>query len=149
DTLLLEERTVHALRAQGLLVSPRRRVSPALIGSALAAALVVFVAGTAFGRELAQHQIATAPPEVQVQRAGSEYVAAITRLAGADAAESPHRLVAGLEAGTATLRAAAVSLSQIAPADTTVRRIRASLDAATNVASTQSSTVDGRPVIWF
>ncbi len=144
---LTEERTVHGLRESGALLQstlrPKTRVST--IGVGVAAAALIFVAGTFFGRQLAAREVRSASPAMQVQQAGTAYVAALVRLSGAsDTERSP-----GLEAGTAALRAAATSLAQIDPNDPTARRIRTSLDAAANGAADDHQATSDRSVIWF
>jgi hypothetical protein len=144
---LAEERTVQALRGAGLLRQPdgRRLTKTGAIGIGVAAAGMIFAAGTFFGRQLAAREVGSASPSMQVQRAGTAYVAALVRLSTVqDSERSP-----GLEAGTATLRAAATSLAQIDPSDSTARRIRASLDAAANGVADEHHATSDRSVIWF
>ena len=145
---LAEERTVRALRAAGLLVpSTRRRVPPGLaIGLGVAAALVIFVAGAVVGRGLARRAVPPVPlsPAAQVQEAGTAYVAALIRLSHA----ANHERSPGLEAGTATLRAAATSLARIDSNDPLANRIRTSLDAAANPADPSQLSRDPS-IVWF
>jgi hypothetical protein len=137
---LAEERTLHRLRGEGLLRQhgARRMTRTAAIGMGVAAAAITFIAGTFFGRQLAAREVRSASPSMQVQQAGTAYVAALVRLSSAsDTERSP-----GLEAGAATLRAAATSLAQIDPSDSTARRIRTSL-------SDENHPTGDHPVIWF
>jgi hypothetical protein len=144
---LAEERVVQGLRAARLLAPPTARRSTRLrsITIGIAAALLIFVAGTFFGRRLAAREVRSASPSMQVQQAGTAYVAALVRLSTAkDSERSP-----GLEAGTATLRAAATSLALIDPSDSTARRIRTSLDATTNGVAGEHHAASDHSVIWF
>jgi hypothetical protein len=137
---LAEERALHRLRNAGLLRQhgARRMTRMSAIGIGVAAAAITFIGGTFFGRQLAAREVRSASPSMQVQQAGTAYVAALVRLSGAsDTERSP-----GLEAGTATLRAAATSLAQIDPSDSTAVRIRTSLG------DDNHSTGD-HSVIWF
>jgi len=87
---LLEERTVRALKAQGLLRA-RRRVSPSWLVAAVAAGAVLYLGGLATGQWLANRQTRGIVSELQrdhtmeaaalVQRTGSAYAQAIASLA--------------------------------------------------------------------
>ena len=140
-----EERTVRALRDAGLLGGTQRRPADrfVLAAGAIAAATLIFVAGAHYGRGQAAQQAgqdvsAAQSPAIQVQQAGTAYVSALVRLARAsDTERTP-----GLEAGTATLRAAATSLALVNPNDSVARRIRSSL-------ANENRNTDGRTVIWF
>lgn len=144
DDQLAEERAVQALRRAGLLQHAGRRqmTRMAMIGIGIAAAMIFFAGGTVFGRHLAAaREVRSASPSIQVQQAGTAYVAALVRLSNARIEErSP-----GLEVGTATLRAAATSLAQINPNDSIAHRIRSSLDGESDALHSTS----GRSVIWF
>jgi len=143
DDRIAEEHTVRALREAGLLVASQRRPVKrlALVGGAIAAAAVIFTAGALYGRALAasaadREASAAQSPAIQVQQAGTAYVSALVRLSRAsDTERTP-----GLEAGTATLRAAATSLALVNPNDPVAHRIRTSLG---NDATSDHS------VIWF
>ena len=138
---LAEQRTVQALRDQGLLrVSVERRGRRLSATAAVAAAMLLFAGGTLFGRTLATREVRSASPATQVQRTGTAYVAALVRLSDA----RPDEQTPGVEAGAATLRAAAISLSQIRPNDSIAHRLRSSLS------TTGSSSLASDPtVIWF
>jgi hypothetical protein len=142
---LLEERTVRALRekgllaasrASGLVVAPPAR-SPAhgrpwwRSAAAIAAGVVLFAGGMSIGQMLGSRQTAEAFQTVfeegdvrlasQVQRAGSEYVAALEALADVDgsAADSGQALEVALTA----LWAAANEIVRLAPDDPLAARI--------------------------
>jgi hypothetical protein len=137
---LAEERTLQRLRDAGLLRQhgARRMTRMSAIGIGVAAAAITFIAGTFFGRQLAAREVRSASPSMQVQQAGTAYVAALVRLSSAsDTERSP-----GLEVGAATLRAAATSLAQIDPNDPTAARIRSSL-------SDDNRATGDHSVIWF
>ncbi len=140
-----EQRTVQALRDAGLLASTQRRPVRrlALVGGAVAAAMLIFAAGALYGRAVAARQAgqdasAAQSPAIQVQQAGTAYVNALVRLAHAsDTERTP-----GLEAGTATLRAAANSLALVNPNDSIAHRVRSSL-------ANENRNTGDRTVIWF
>lgn len=140
---LAEERTVQALRHAGLLsrAGSRRMARFPAIPIGIAAAVLIFVAGAFVGRQLAAREVRSASPSIDVQRAGTAYVAALIRLSNADAGER----TPGLEAGAATLRAAATSLARIDPNDPIARRIRSSVDASGD----ELHITGGHSVVWF
>jgi hypothetical protein len=145
---LAEERTVRALREAGLLGSAgaRRNRQYLMTGAGIAAAFTIFVAGTAVGRGLAQREVQapTLSPAAEVQEAGTAYVAALIRLSRA----TKHEQSPGVEAGAATLRAAATSLAHINANDPLADRLRMSLAAA--AAPADSSQLSRDPsIIWF
>lgn len=147
DDLALE-RTVAALRERGLLHSPKRRNTRralAVVGS-LAASLVLFASGVAIGQRMARPDINAMSPAAQVQQAGSAYVAALVRLGELSTDSVPANVVAGLQAGTATLHAAAASLARIDPNDTQVERLRTVLELAS---TPPSNNANGHLVVWF
>ena len=147
DDLALK-RTVAALRERGLLTSPKwRNTRRALaIGSSIAAALVLFASGVVYGQRMARPDINSMSPAAQVQLAGSAYVAAVVRLGESSRDSVPANVVAGLQAGTATLHAAAATLARIDPGDAQVERLRTVLEFAS---STPSNNASGRSVVWF
>jgi hypothetical protein len=136
---LAEQRTVDALRARGLLgvIHQHRRSRGLMISAGVAASLVLFAGGTLFGRTLAKRDAAPTSPSAQVQRAGTAYVAALVNLSRARDSER----LGGVQAGAATLRAAAWSLAQINPADSIATQIRSTLSSA--AVGTDAN------VIWF
>lgn len=149
DDLALE-RTVRALRAEGLLRRPGasgRRVLQ--VAGALAAGLVVFVSGVAFGQRMTPPATSSGTPAAQVQRAGSDYVKAVVRLSQAGTDSAPAAVIAGLKAGTATLHAAAASLARLDPNDPEVDRLRAVLEFASRGPDTDTTPSSGRVVLWF
>jgi hypothetical protein len=132
---LLEERTVKALRARGLLRA--RRVHASWLIAGLAASVALFVSGFATGqwmmtREvtsslLAAHDQTAMHAAQAVQRTGSAYVAALVALSRyADSTRDP-ALLQGREAATAALYAAASELSGLAPDDAVAKAIRSVL----------------------
>jgi hypothetical protein len=146
-----EERTVAALRERGLLGRSRRaraRRALALV-SATAAALLLFVSGVAFGQRMQDRQAPSGSPAAQVQAAGSAYVAAVVRLSESSPDSVPATVLAGLQAGTATLHAAATRLASIAPADSEVARLRAVLEFASASPNSDTNATNGHLVVWF
>jgi hypothetical protein len=97
-----------------------------------------------YGRSLARRDSAAASPSVEVQQAGTAYVRALMRLSQASDTERRP----GLQAGAATLRAAASSLAEVAPNDPIAHRIRSSLELA-STAGADSHAVGHRSIVWF
>jgi hypothetical protein len=140
----LEERTVRALRARGLLHAPaplRIAFTPAWIGAAAAAAFALFVGGFAIGQwaesrhttELlvAMHERDAARAAAEVQRAGSAYVNALSSLAAVAASADPKNTLAvqqGREVAVNALTAAADQMVRLAPNDPLSARILQAMD---------------------
>ena len=142
---LLEERTVRALREKGLLAASRASgiaVSPPAhsrehgrpwwrSAAALAAGIALFAGGMSIGQILGSRQTAEAFQSVfeegdvrlasQVQRAGSEYVAALEALADVDGAAADSGQA--LEVALTALWAAANEIVRLAPDDPLAARI--------------------------
>ncbi len=143
---MLEERTVKALREEGLIGSPGlsggrmdRRPATGVGGrpwwksaAAIAAGIALFAGGLSVGQMLGARQTAEAFQTVfeegdvllasQVQRAGSDYVAALAALAeseGGAAADTGQALEVALTA----LWAAANEIVRLAPDDPLTARI--------------------------
>jgi hypothetical protein len=145
---LAEERAVRALREARLLgtAGARRSRRYLMIAVGLAAGLTIFVAGTAVGRGLARRD-AQAPrtsPAAEVQKTGTAYVAALIRLSRA----AKHEQSPGLEAGAATLRAAATSLAHVNANNPLALRLRTSLDLMADPVGTSQLSSDSS-IIWF
>lgn len=162
---LLEERTVRALRARGILHPPRSRwLRPRGAGwkwvpTAAAAAVALFAGGFALGqwtgsravadgvlaaRELTREQSALETARV-LQRAGSDYVMALAALASRADSASNGELEQGREVARAIFYAAARELGAVAPDDPVVARIRQLL-AATGETGREE---DLRTLVWF
>jgi hypothetical protein len=158
---LLEERTVRALRAQGLLqvpvpaAPPHRRVRPAWIGAAAAAAAAVFLGGMALGQQMGSRAAAQAfaagnaqsaeQAANAVQRTGSAYVTALSRFAELSDADGGGMDPAARAAAVQLLHAAADELLRIAPDDAVATGILAG-----HADGLPAETVDGaRRVVWF
>ena len=167
---LLEERTVRALRARGLLGRGRRIAvapvfSPAWASAAAAAAVALFVTGFAVGNWIqsrrteqilvSMHERDAAHTAALVQRTGSAYVAALAALA--DAADSSRvrgrtgrDLAQGREVAVNILHAAANQLVRIAPEEPLAARILQGLDRAADRAAVRDSVPGSeQQVIWF
>jgi hypothetical protein len=158
----LEERTVRALRARGLIrpAHPVFRSSPAWTFAAAAAVVAVFTGGFALGQWLearqarqalvAMHEQDAARTAALVQRAGSAYVAALGRLADLADSSGPRDLQQGREVATNILHAAASQLVRLEPDEPVAARILQGLDrAAQRDTSTLAAAADSRRVIWF
>lgn len=142
---LLEERTVRALREQGLLAARRVRSAPAAEAAqmpshgrpwwrsavALAAGIALFAGGMSIGQIMGSRQTAEAFQTVfeegdvrlasQVQRTGSEYVAALEALSSADGAVADSGQA--VEVALTALWAAANEIVRLAPDDPLAARI--------------------------
>ncbi len=142
---LLEERTVKALREQGLLAGragpgagrdasslpPAGRPWWQLVAG-IAAAIALFAGGVSVGQVVGARQTADAFQTVfedgdallaaQVQRAGSDYVAALAALAEADGSAAADTGQA-LEVALTALWAAANEIVRLAPNDPLTARI--------------------------
>jgi len=163
---LLEERTVRALRASGLLGRGERIgrpvFSPAWASAAAAAAIALFVSGFTVGHWIqarhtekllvSLHERDAAQTAALVQRTGSAYVAALAALA--DAADSSRvrgraagrDVTQGREVAVNILHAAANQLVRIAPEEPLAARILQGLDRA---AGRDSVAGADQQVIWF
>ena len=140
---MLEERTVRALREEGLLATEaahagRTRAVDARrrpwwrSAAAIAAGLALFAGGLSVGQMLGARQTADAFQSVfedgdvllaaQVQRAGSDYVAALAALPAADGGAIADTSQA-LEVALTALWAAANEIVRLAPDDPVTARI--------------------------
>lgn len=165
----LEERTVRALRAHGLLHPAPSRVirfplSPAWVGLAAAACMALFIGGFAMGSWLeARHttQVVTAMHEQDatraaalVQQTGSAYVSAMAALASATegartgspgTTDVSNDIAQGREVAVNALHAAANQLVRIAPEDPLAVRI---LSGMNRVAQGDTASTSDR-LVWF
>jgi hypothetical protein len=155
----LEERTVRALRAEGLLRRAPARVlafslSPAWVGLAAAACFMIFAGGFAMGswieaRHTTQvvsemHQQDATRAAALVQQTGSAYVSALSALATySEGTANNAQLAQGREVAVNALRAAASQLVRIAPEDPLTVRILAGMQKA----ASDSSSTDR--LVWF
>jgi hypothetical protein len=98
--------------------------------TALFAAAFLFAAGVEYGKRAARGAAGDLSPVAEVQRAGSAYVAALMRLSETASPDSARLIAAGLEVGTSTLRAAALSAARMHPDNLSVLRIRDGLEIA-------------------
>ncbi|MDH4044463.1 MAG: hypothetical protein OEW06_08400 [Gemmatimonadota bacterium] len=157
---MLEERTVHALRAQGLLGRGRQTSPPVwrTWPTAAAAAVALFVSGIAVGQWIGSRTVAESMTAVRdrsaleaaaaVQRAGSAYVTALAALAEfADSTTNPG-FVQGREVALTALYAAARELTQLTPDDPLAVAIRQRLEAFRS-ANGNGEAQDIHRVAWF
>ena len=143
---MLEERTVRALREEGLLVPETGNASRAQSAAgmdarhrpwwrsaaAIAAGLALFAGGLSVGQMLGARQTVDAFQTVfedgdvllaaQVQRAGSDYVAALAALSATDGGAAADTSQA-LEVALTALWAAANEIVRLAPDDPVTARI--------------------------
>lgn len=156
---LLEERTVRALRAEGLITPMLRKVRrlPWLVATA-AAGLVLYLGGIATGQWMANRQTTDALVRIQqntmmqaaslVQRTGSAYAQAIAALANTPDSADRHSAAQGREVALTALYSAANELVRLAPDDPVVVRILQVLDREPE-RSDGSTTGTLQRVVWF
>lgn len=154
---MLEERTVRALRAEGLLRG-RHRVSLSWLIAAAAAGAVLYLGGFATGQWLSNRQTTRIVSDLErnhtleaaalVQRTGSAYAQAIAGLAGLRMPSDSLSVVQGREVALTALYSAANELVRLTPDDPLVVRILQVMEHDTpNTDTTQSAQM--RRVIWF
>lgn len=160
----LEERTVRALRADGLLhAAPARAIrfplSPAWISMAAAACFALFAAGFAVGGWLEARHTTRVVAEMHeqdatrvaalVQQTGSAYVSAMAALASVSESGKTTTqnadLAQGREVAVNALQAAASQLVRIAPEDPLAVRILAGMGRAAQRDSTSATD----RLVWF
>ncbi len=147
---LLEERTVAALRARGLLAGSRLR--PGWLVAGLAAALALFVSGFAAGQWTTQRSANETILSAQrmnsmqaaylVQETGSAYLEALSALSAVSDSGATRALDQGREAAASILAAAATELVRLSPDDELSLRIR-------NILNARDTTAVRSAVVWF
>ena len=154
---LLEERTVRALQAEGLL-KRKRGYNSARVVAAVAAGAVLYLGGLATGQWLANRQTTQIVSDLQrdhtleaaalVQRTGSAYAQAIASLAALRTPGDSMSVSQGREVALAALYSAANELVRLTPDDPVVVRILQAMDEEpVDPDTTQSANT--RRVIWF
>jgi hypothetical protein len=154
---LLEERTVRALLAEGLLRPRARRTLPWVVAAA-AASVVLYLGGVATGQWLSSRQATEMISTMEqnhaleaaalVQQTGSAYSQAIAALAQIPTSADSQDVSQGREVALTALYSAANELVRLTPDDPVVVRILQVLDHD----RTESDTVQSpatRRVIWF
>ena len=154
---LLEERTVRALQAEGLL-KLKWRFNPARLVAAAAAAAVLYLGGLATGQWLATRQTTQIVSDLQrdhaleaaalVQRTGSAYAQAIASLASLRTPGDSTSVSQGREVALAALYSAANELVRLTPDDPVVVRILQAMDEE-RVDPDTTPSANTRRVIWF
>ncbi|MEO5509751.1 MAG: hypothetical protein ABIV28_00470 [Longimicrobiales bacterium] len=151
---MLEERTVRALRAAGLL--GRRRIARPWFAGAAAAAIALFASGLAIGQWIgssnatsamvAQHNANLQQTAAVVERAGNAYVQALSALAESPQSRGSADAMYARETALTILHQAANQMVRLAPNDPVSVNILQGLDQA------NPRTPDRRKprrVIWF
>ena len=156
---LLEERTVRALEAQGLLrrAAKSRLPLPWLV-AAVAAGAVLYLGGIATGQWLSGRETTRMVNDLQrnhaheaaalVQQTGSAYAQAIAALASVPVTSDSHYVSQGREVALTALYAAANELVRLTPDDPVVVRILQVLDHNGGRADSGRSS-QTRRVVWF
>jgi hypothetical protein len=159
---MLEERTVRALRGQGLLEAPQRgaarvRFPAAWIVGAAAACLALFTSGIAVGQWMGERRVITVLSQapnaqqaaLQVQQTGSAYVASLAQLQQVSDSASPAQKELARQVAVQALRAAANELVRMAPDDPVASGILSGFDQA-ETARTRPDSASRKPeVIWY
>jgi len=160
---LLEERTVRELRERGIIrpAARRRKLPPSWLAAGIAAALALFTSGVAVGQWLGARGTAdalaqiretdsTAESALHVQRAGSAYVAALTRLVEAADSATATEAAQAREVALAALWAAANEVVRLAPDDPVTGQILRGFERARQEQSAPDEEEPPvRQVIWF
>lgn len=158
----LEDRTVALLQARGVLAVPLRplaapthRWHPAWLVGALAASLALFASGIAVGQFLGARSATIAAAvglgsslaerTQQVQRTGSEYVAALSALLQETDTSDASRQRA-TEAALGALGAAAQEVSRLAPSDPLAAAVLRGLTERRRASQPPPPT---RNVVWY
>jgi hypothetical protein len=154
---LLEERTVRALQAQGLLRRKRRLTASWLVAAAAAGA-VLYLGGLATGQWLATRQTTRIVSDLQrdhaleaaalVQRTGSAYAQAIASLASLRTPGDSLSVSQGREVALTALYSAANELVRLTPDDPVVIRILQAMETE-RVDRDTTRSANTRRVIWF
>jgi hypothetical protein len=162
---MLEERTVRALRARGLIGRPERHglvLAPAWLTAAAAALVAVFTFGFALGQWLESRENSRTLVELRrqdaaqaaalVQQTGSAYVAALSALTEASRkSNSPNAsdVAQGREVASTILHAAANEMVRLAPEDPLTLQILRGMERAARRDSSISKVDATRQVAWF
>ena len=158
----LEERTVRALRAEGLIQRPAvlRLPLPAWGWlAASAAAVVLFVGGFALGSWLEarhttqivldMHNRDAAQAAAMVQRTGSAYVSALAALATYAERARPQEMAPAREAAVNALHAAANQMVRLMPEEPVAVDILQGLARASRNDTLETAADEPRRVVWF
>lgn len=138
----LEDATVDLLQSQGILRTSRPRPIPRTLLAAAAAA--VFTLGVMTGTQLANREPqSSGDPAMRLQRAGSDYVAALATIVGSS--DSDPRVPVVMEVALTTYHGATRELVRlIGPEMLTSQRL-----AAVGELERRADSSSGRPTIWF
>ena len=165
-SLMLEERTVRALRNEGLFQPVRSRgINPhgpfGWLAAGIAAALVLFTSGVVVGQWMGTRSTVQAIVAVEeanareiaalVQQTGSQYAAALAALTQVPSSASDSNWVAqGREVALTALYTVADQMVQVAPDDPLVARILQAMEGEQRPAGEGSGTPPPvRQVVWF
>lgn len=160
---LLEERTVRALRARGLVEAPavtgRRAIPRAWWAAGVAASLALFTGGVSVGQWVgaaraeaaleAERARNAAQASHLVAQTGQAYVTALAAFARMADTASAGQAAQGREAAKEMLRAAASEVVRIAPDDPVATGILAGFDRARAGARAPADTGSTRKLVWF
>ena len=159
---LLEQRTLGALRSEGLL-RPARGINPhgpfGWAAAGIAAALALFASGVVVGQWVGARTTVQAIVAVEesnarevaalVQQTGTQYAAALAALTQVPSSASDSSWVAqGREVALTALYTVADQMVQVAPNDPLVARILQALE-GNESSSEEGSATPVRQVVWF
>lgn len=156
---LLEERTVRALRERGVLTQ-RKGVPRSWYAAGVAASIAFFACGISVGQWMegrhaaaalaAQQQASLEEMASLVERTGSEYVRALSRMAEANVLSGSPETAQAREAALQILHQAANEMVRMAPNDPVASRILQGLDHATLQQQTSQDALERRrQIIWY
>jgi len=159
---MLEERTVRALRARGLIGRPERHgivLSPAWLTAVAAALVAVFTFGFALGQWLESRESSKTLVELRrqdaaqaaavVQQTGSAYIAALSALTQASRSSNAKDVAQGREVASTILHAAANEMVRLSPEDPLTLQILRGLERAAGRDSVVRRADATRQVAWF
>jgi len=156
---LLEERTVRALRERGVLRSGRA-LPRSWYAAGVAASIALFACGVSFGQWMeGRHATAALAAQQQqsleemaqlVERTGSEYVSALSRIAESNLTSGSPETAQARQAALQILHQAANEMVRMAPNDPVATRILQGLDhAALQQQPSPEARERRRQIIWY
>jgi hypothetical protein len=156
---MLEERTVHALRSRGVLSASARGLRWSWLIAGAAASLALFACGVVTGQWLsdrntaemlaAQQRATLAEKANIVEQTGSAYVAAMTRLAEANATPGTAETLEARRTALQMLHLAANEVVRLAPNDPIAVKILQGFDQHAAQQTPVEKRERRRQIVWF